>query len=216
MTDGAEIVMCASSGRPYTDCPCDHCERARAFNARHAAMFRGPRPVVRQRCARPAPPQRQRSPRKQVVQSDVKNPVVHPDRRLPAEHEFDDNTWIPTAPEPPLPAGAVTAAEFGQEAFQASGAAASQNAKLLEFFLLPHNFGLWFKATFLEELSGATRMNNRAVDLRKELVGRGLYIDNYMIKPNETAAVSSHYRICHIAEALCLSAVKKQELLNDN
>jgi hypothetical protein len=137
-------------------------------------------------------------------------PVVA-DPRLPAEKEFDDNTWQP--PQTETPTDAVTAREFGQDAFQASGAAASQNAKLLEFFLVPHNFGLWFKATFLEELSGATRMNNRAVDLRKILVERGLYIDNYMIKPTEGGPVSSHYRICNIADALSLSAMKKQELL---
>ena len=63
----------------------------------------------------------------------------------------------------------VTANQFGQRDFEASGANASQNAKLIEFFRQPHNVGKFFKASFLEELSGSRRMNNRAVDLRKPI-----------------------------------------------
>jgi len=206
--------MCAGTGKAYTVCPCENCARARAFNALNAGRFRSPPPAPARASCPPATtaPRRERVAKKCPGASGE----VGTDRRLPAEREFDDNSWQPpqsVAPQKSPPDGAVTAREFGQEEFQASGAAASQNEKLLEFFRKPQNFGLWFKATFLEELSGATRMNNRAVDLRKVLQCDGLYIDNFMIKPTESSAVSSHYRICKIADALCLSATKKQELL---
>lgn len=112
------------------------------------------------------------------------------------------------------PAAVVTAREFGQHEFQASGAADSQNAKLKEFFLLPQNFGKWFKAVFLEELSGATRMNNRAVDLREVFVEMGLYVDNCMMRDEHTDGVCSYYRLCRIEDAVSLSGEKKNNLIN--
>lgn len=204
MTDGADIVTCAETGQAYTVCPCENCARARAFNAQNAGRFRSPPPVAaRPSCAPAVPPRREREMKK-CSRAAVRVVNAAP---LPYKDSEDDRTLVPQ--------GAVTAREFGQEEFQASGAAASQNEKLLEFFRKPHNFGLWFKAKFLEDLSGARRMNNRAVDLRKVLQAEGLWIDNFMIKPNEASAVSSHYRICKIADALCLSATKKQELLEN-
>ena len=120
-----------------------------------------------------------------------------------------------SAREDALPTGeVVTAKDFSQSDFVASNAAASQNARLLEFFLKPHNFGKWFKSTFLEELSGATRMNNRAVDLRPGFIRSGWYLDNCMIRDGHSDKVASHYRLCAIEEALSLSEGEKFRLIH--
>ena len=112
--------------------------------------------------------------------------------------------------------GVFTARDTDQRDFEASGAAASQNAKLVEFFNLPHNFGQWFSSTFLEELSGATRMNNRAIDLREHYRPAGLYVDNCMIKHGETGSRHSHYRICKIEDAVSLNDDQKAALLRNH
>lgn len=112
-----------------------------------------------------------------------------------------------------VPAGSVVEPAMDQPAFVASGQADSQNAKLLEFFSQPHNFNKWFKSTFLEELSGATRMNNRAVDLRPVFIARGHYIDNCMITDTHTDRKASHYRVCNIDDALSLTAEQKANLI---
>ena len=79
---------------------------------------------------------------------------------------------------------------------------------------MPQNFGKWFKAVFLEELSGATRMNNRAVDLREVFVEMGLYVDNCMMRDEHTDGVCSYYRLCRIEDAVSLSGEKKNNLIN--
>ena len=111
--------------------------------------------------------------------------------------------------------GAVVEQAFEQRNFQASGLADSQNAKLREFFERPENFGLWFKGRMLEELSGATRMNNRAVDLRPYFLERGLYLDNRPIADKRTGVVASCYRLCKIADALSLSDEQKEKFLGN-
>ena len=112
--------------------------------------------------------------------------------------------------------GAVVEQAFEQRNFQASGLADSQNAKLREFFERPENFGLWFKGRMLEELSGATRMNNRAVDLRPYFLERGLYLDNRPIADKRTGVVASCYRLCKIADALSLSDEQKEKFLGND
>jgi len=109
--------------------------------------------------------------------------------------------------------GQVIEHSMSQHDFQASGLADSQNAKLIEFFSKPHNFGLWFKSTMLEELSGATRMNNRAIDLRPVFIERGHYIDNCMMTDTNTDRKASYYRVCNIEDALSLTAEQKAKIL---
>ena len=108
--------------------------------------------------------------------------------------------------------GTVIEHSLSQHEFVASGQADSQNAKLLEFFSAPKNFNKWFKSTFLEELSGATRMNNRAVDLRPAFIERGHYIDNCMMTDTHTDRKASYYRVCNIEHAVSLTAEQKLKL----
>jgi hypothetical protein len=107
----------------------------------------------------------------------------------------------------------VVTPPLSQAEYVASGQADSQNAKLLEFLSLPKNFNQWIKSTFLEELSGATRMNNRAVDLRPTFIARGHYLDNCMKTDAGTERKASYYRVCNIEEALSLTTEQKNNLL---
>ena len=116
-----------------------------------------------------------------------------------------------------------TVRTFGQRDFEASGAADSQNAKRAEFFnplTHPHNFRKWFKASFLEEMSGSRRMNNRAVDLRKSkaeggpgFIEAGLYLGNYMMRDENTDKVASSYGLFPIEECKSLTPEQKLKLI---
>ena len=123
----------------------------------------------------------------------------------------------------PAPGGTPeTARTFGQRDFEASGAADSQNAKLAEFFnpvKQPHNFRKWFKASFLEEMSGSRRMNNRAVDLRRPMAAggpgfleAGLYLDNCMLRDAHSDKLASYYGLFPIEECKSLSEEQKLKL----
>lgn len=124
---------------------------------------------------------------------------------------------------PAVPGGvAETARSFGQREFEASGAAASQNARLVKFFSEPHNRGKFFKASFLEGMSGSRRMNNRAVDLRKRIgeggadagfIEAGLYLDNCMMRDGHTDKLASYYGLFPIAQCRSLGVEEKERLL---
>ena len=135
--------------------------------------------------------------------------VAHEPARMP----YKDAEVAEEAVARPGNGGKVMEPAMSQSQFVASGQADSQNAKLLEFFSLPHNFNKWFKSTFLEELSGATRMNNRAIDLRPVFIERGHYIDNCMMTDTHTDRKASYYRVCNIEHAVSLSAEQKTKLL---
>lgn len=120
------------------------------------------------------------------------------------------------APPAAMPRGeVVTSLNFSQQDFEAAGEANSANARLIDFFLRPHNFGKWFKSTDLEKFCKSSRMNNRARDLRPHFISMGLYVDNAMIRPNPDAPMSSHYRLCKIEDALSLSVDAKRKLINE-
>lgn len=144
--------------------------------------------------------------------SNIEHRTSNVQRPRPGRQPFKENDEDLRRPAPVAVEAreVVTAREFGQEDYLASGAADSQNEKLLEFFRKPNNFGRWFKATLLEDLSGARRMNNRAVDLRRMVQPEGLWIDNCMIRDEHSDVMSSCYRICKISEALCLTPAKKR------
>jgi hypothetical protein len=133
---------------------------------------------------------------------------------LESEREFDDQKSEARSQKPE---SVSAAGRVEREAALHSSAldyqADSQNGKLLEFFKKPHNFDKWFKATFLEEISGATRMNNRAIWLRAQFAPAGLYLDQWMISPGQDQPKSSHYRLCRIEDALSLTAEEKRRLI---
>ncbi|MEI6076722.1 MAG: hypothetical protein WCS94_14160 [Verrucomicrobiota bacterium] len=143
--------------------------------------------------------------------SDVRGQRSEPARMPYKDAEIKDEEPLPA---PPLGVNVGQGIEhsLSQHEFKASGQADSQNEKLMEFFSLPHNFNKWFKSTFLEELSGATRMNNRAIDLRPEFIKRGHYIDNCMMTDTNTDRKASYYRVCNIEDALSLTTEQKTKL----
>lgn len=91
----------------------------------------------------------------------------------------------------------------------------SANARLLEFFQVPGNFGKWFAAKFLEDEVGRTsgRMNNRAIWLRSKLNPGGLELDQHNCPPGENLPAGSYYRLCRIEEALRLTDEEKRKLI---
>lgn len=128
--------------------------------------------------------------------------------RLPYRDDFPEQP--PTAIGTNV--GTVIEKSLDQQEFVASGAADTQNAKLLKFFRDPKHFGQWYKSTYLEEISGATRMNNRAVDLRPHFLEGGLYLDNGMM-PDAAGTRASCYRLCKIEDAISLTDDQKRKLL---
>jgi hypothetical protein len=112
----------------------------------------------------------------------------------------------------------TTARVMGQAGFVASGAADKSNLAIIEFFEKPENFGLWFPAKMLVNVvmkQQSMHMNNRAVDVRPHFLRKGLYLDNFMISPNEFAGKVSCYRVCRLEEALCLSNEQKAALAEE-
>jgi hypothetical protein len=125
-------------------------------------------------------------------------------------------------PDPPLPRRSAqgpdlkereqrpevcaTGAEYGapvapsQEEFESSGAAANQNAKLIEFFSDPRTHGKMWPMVYLQEISGAQRMNNRAIDLRKHFKPLGFGLWNEMLIYKVTGAMHSHYGLFTLEE----------------
>ena len=87
-----------------------------------------------------------------------------------------------------------------QSEFEASGAAESQDAILIKFFEDPKTHGKLFPMIYLEEISGARRMNNRAIALRKhfEPLGFGFWNEQRPFGP--TKAMHSHYGLFPLAE----------------
>lgn len=137
--------------------------------------------------------------------------------RSPVKDNEEDTRRMANVGEVKAPAG-VTAREFSQEDFVASGAAEKSNQAIIEFFEKPKNFDLWFPAKMLVNIvmkQQSLHMNNRAVDVRPHFLKRGLYLDNYMIAPQEFAGKVSCYRLCRIADALSLSHAEKEALLGN-
>lgn len=162
-----------------------------------AARLAAPRPAFRRKCPPTAP-----------------RPARH--RTCPPATSFR-SSCPPEREWPPASGPAATAAAREDE-FQASGAADSANKILLEFFRRKENFNVPFKSTDLEAMTAAaghasSRMNNRAIWLRKQLLPAGYYLDN---DPNGTAwglPPGSYYRLCFIEDATSISAEQKQEFL---
>ena len=101
-----------------------------------------------------------------------------------------------------------------QEGYEASGAADSANERLKQFLMAPQNRGLWFSTKVLMAIAkSSVYINNRAVDLRKELVELGLYLDQCNLAESDGGPKTSHYRLCKIEEALSLSAEVKLKLI---
>ncbi len=101
-----------------------------------------------------------------------------------------------------------------QDDYQASGAADSANERLKQFLMAPQNRGLWFSTKVLMAIAkSSVYINNRAVDLRKELVELGLYLDQCNLSESDGGPKTSHYRLCKIEEALSLSAEVKLKLI---
>jgi hypothetical protein len=87
---------------------------------------------------------------------------------------------------------------YSQSDFESSHAADTQNAKLIEFFSDPKTHGKMFPMPYLEEISGAKRMNNRAIDLRKHFKPLGFDILNEQRQINGSGPLHSHYGIFKI------------------
>jgi hypothetical protein len=87
-----------------------------------------------------------------------------------------------------------------QADFEASGAAANQNAKLIEFFSDPRTHGKMWPMVYLQEISGAQRMNNRAIDLRRHFKPLGFGLWNEMRPYGPTGALHSHYGLFTLEE----------------
>lgn len=90
----------------------------------------------------------------------------------------------------------------------------SANARLLDFFDRPENFGKWFSAKWLEDEIAKTsgRMNNRAIWLREKLNPIGLELDQHACPPGAGLPNGSYYRLCRIEDALRLSDAEKHRL----
>lgn len=90
--------------------------------------------------------------------------------------------------------------EASQDAFESSGAAKTQDEILIKFFSDPATHGKMFPMVYLEEISGARRMNNRAIALRRhfEPLGFGLWNEMRIYRP--TGELHSHYGLFPLAE----------------
>jgi hypothetical protein len=129
----------------------------------------------------------------------------------PARRQARSNQPHPACPEPPLPRHSVrgpdaatgvygAVASPAQADFEASGAADNQNAVLIEFFSDPKTHGKLFPMVYLQEISGAQRMNNRAIDLRKHFRPLGFGLWNEMRPYGPTGAMHSHYGLFTLDE----------------
>jgi hypothetical protein len=209
MTQENDIVMCSITGKPFTECdgPGCGCAHAREFNARNAGRFRAaPVAAVRPSCAPTgsAKPERQRRKKFQVSSGQV-------DRRDPYKDSDDERTL--NASHLNLETPTLGDHQLSEAEFKALGLVDSCNAKLIRFFERPESFGKWFSRAFLKIVCGNDYINNRADDVRDYFRPKGLELDNWQISAGPDQPKSSHYRLCRIAEALHLSAEKKQELL---
>lgn len=141
-------------------------------------------------------------------------------RSLPPEpDDVADSVPLPQ----PTPLGvnvgkAVECTLSRQQAFESSGAADSANAVLLAFFRKPENFMKAFRSTDLEAMTAAaghpsSRMNNRAIWLRKQFAPAGLYLDNDPNGQRWGLTHGSYYRLCRIEDATSLTAAEKYKLI---
>jgi hypothetical protein len=141
----------------------------------------------------------------------VKSPACKSNTRRPAAAEISK----PRMPYRDDEADqAVTAKDFSQRDFEASGAASSANDLLVAWFRQPKNFGKWFTKKFLEDevMQGKSGCcNNRAKDCRDYFISGGLYIDNQMIEVD--GRLQSHYALVRIEDAVSLSNQQKQKFL---
>lgn len=101
--------------------------------------------------------------------------------------------------------------------FQASGAADSANKVLLEFFRRRENFNLPFLSSDLEKYTESmghksTRMNNRAIWLREQVLADGLYLDNDPTGRRWGLPSGSYYKLCRIEDATSLGAEQKLKM----
>ena len=214
-----------------TESIAERLERAKQKALECGIRFMSEDELARRQQRRPVPPRKACRPEREERTEPHQRPAFEPhsyvDRSVPSEPQDIPETGN-LKPEPaPLTTnvGEVieTARTFGQRDFEASGAADSQNAKLADFFnpvTQPHNFRKWFKASFLEEMSGSRRMNNRAVDLRRPkaecgpgFLEAGLYLDNCMMRDEHTDKLASYYGLFPIEECKSLDADQKQKLL---
>jgi hypothetical protein len=96
-----------------------------------------------------------------------------------------------------------------QREFEDSGAAADQNAILIKFFLDEKTTGQPFPMPYLEEISGAKRFNNRAIDLRRHFEPLGFGFYNEQRQVNERGPMLSHYTKLPLAEVERLEQERK-------
>jgi hypothetical protein len=136
-----------------------------------------------------APPLFHRRSKKLECQAKSHSRSGKPSREYREPYKDDDREF-----------GSVTVKEFGQREFEESGAADNQNAVLIEFFSKPENQKKMFPMVDLQKLSGATRMNNRAIDLRRHFARLGWGVWNELQQYGPTGAMHSHYGLFPLEE----------------
>lgn len=133
----------------------------------------------------------------------------------PSDQDFREGQSLKSNVQSPV--ATVVAKDFSQRDFEASGAAASADARLWEFFFSPlgtprpERFNVWFNGADLEDVCQTSRrMNNRARTLRDKVLKLGFYLDNQM---STGEGACSQYRLCCIEDATSLSEEQRVQKL---